>query len=52
MVGPKDFRTMGEDEGSWHLVAWNYVTEDLELISSGDAGMRTIAVAPDLLAAD
>lgn len=50
LVSPMDYRTMEPDEGQTHLVTWNWLTGDFGLLASGGPGMRTIAVAPDLLA--
>lgn len=49
LVGPMDYRTMDPGEEQWHLVAWHFRRGDFELITSGDTGMRTIEVVPDLL---
>jgi hypothetical protein len=50
LVGPMDFRTMDIGDERWHLVAWHFRTGDFELLASGDTRMRSISVAPDLVA--
>ena len=49
LVTPMDFRTMQSGDGVTHLVAWDFTTGDFGLIASGGPGMRSIAVAPDLV---
>jgi hypothetical protein len=49
LVGPMDFRTMELGSGSWHLVAWDFVAGDFEVLSTGDGFMSEIAVAPGLV---
>lgn len=49
LVTPMDFRTMEAGDARTHLVAWDFGSGDFSLIASGGPGMRTIAVAPDLL---
>ena len=49
LVSPMDYRTMSPDDGETHLATWDHVTGDFGLVASGGPGMRTIAVAVDLL---
>lgn len=49
LVTPMDFRTMQAGDARTHLVVWDFTTGDFELLASGGPGMRSIAVAPDLL---
>lgn len=50
LVSPMDYRTMDIDEGETHLMTWNWSTGDFGLVASGGTGMRSIVVAPDLVA--
>lgn len=49
LVTPMDFRTMQAGDARTHLVAWDFLTGDFSLLASGGPGMRSIAVAPDLV---
>jgi hypothetical protein len=51
LVGPIDTETMRPGDTTWHLVAWHFRTGDFERLASGGAGMQTIDVATQVLAA-
>jgi hypothetical protein len=49
LVGPADFRTDEPEVERWHLVAWEFRAGTFEVLSTGGADMRAIAVAPGLV---
>ncbi|MGF9761124.1 hypothetical protein AAII07_38645 [Microvirga sp. 0TCS3.31] len=52
LVTPMDFVTMEPDDGTTYLATWDWASGEITVLASGGTGMRGIAVAPDLVAAD
>lgn len=50
LVTPMDFRRMRPEDSVTHLVTWDFRRGDFGLIASGRPGMRSIAVAPGVIA--
>ena len=43
---------MEPEDGTTYLATWDWASGDIAVLASGGTGMREIAVAPDLVAAD